>query len=619
MRRRVLLVVLPRLLAAALIAEGCTESLRPPSPSSGGERVGRLPAFAASVALTDIGLTRANGTLSQSGTMLIKGFNPTNPHHGDAIVATFVWIGSTNIITSVTDVLTSPCLPVVGNTYTLTDYVTSGGLSMATYVATDVQNFPDPNDPASGVVLAVRATLSQPVVAGGVVVSSYGGRPVALGAHRSATGTDSSPTTAGTGTIPVSAGALVYGVTVSNALAGLSTPAAFANVHNASDAAMKVDAQFFVPTSAGTVTPEWTWHFNSPESVRTWLASVVALEPIPRVASVTVSPASSSVYMNSTQQLSATLRDSSGNIVTGRTVAWTSSAPQVATVSASGLVTAVSPGSATITGEREGETGPAVINVMLPPVLFDGDWSGATGNSIGAVTDGGRWTRYTEYNNGIPVQLLSVVPEGPGGRNALKVLQRGSSFAANLVKQNVLPPSTDYYVRFYMRNDDTSFSGDHVVTPDMFDYGNLTYIRKTAAPTGWQAISSFYGAGYTYPIGHWTLNRTLSHGVWYRFEYYVHFVSATQMRVEIRVYDDSGAQIASEADYQQSSFGSQVWNGRSDWTLASYYQAGYTLGVNPLSLTTFSLGNNGQFGALDTGLAWYFAGVQIRSDHWPGP
>jgi len=67
--------------------------------------------------------------MGETGTLIIKGFNPTNPHRGDAIVATFSWVGSTNIIDSVVDVLTSsPTYTPVGNRYTLVDYVTSGGL-----------------------------------------------------------------------------------------------------------------------------------------------------------------------------------------------------------------------------------------------------------------------------------------------------------------------------------------------------------------------------------------------------------------------------------------------------------------------------------------------------------
>ena len=171
-----------------------------------------------------------------------------------------------------------------------------------------------------------------------------------------------------------------------------------------------------------------------------------------------------------------------------------------------------------------------------------------------------------------------------------------------------------------MRNDDTSPPGDHVVTVDTWQYPNLTFLRKSSGSSGWQFVSSFYGCGYTYPVGHWGPSVTLSHGAWYRFEYYVHFVDATHIQVHPRVYDASGTQILGEADFQQSDYGgSGLWNGSQTWTLASYYAAGYSFCVNPVPVTSFGLGNNGQQGAVDTGLAWYFAGIQIRTDRWPGP
>jgi hypothetical protein len=77
------------------------------------------------------------------------------------------------------------------------------------------------------------------------------------------------------------------------------------------------------------------------------------------------------------------------------------------------------------------------------------------------------------------------------------------------------------------------------------------------------------------------------------------------------MYDDAG--------YQQSDLGSTSWNGKSDWTLASYYAAGYNFCVDPTYMQTFGVGNNGQQGAIDTGLPWYYAGIQIRTDHWVGP
>src|SRR5205807_589553 len=66
------------------------------------------------------------------------------------------------------------------------------------------------------------------------------------------------------------------------------------------------------------------------------------------VASVTVSPASASVPAGQTVELSATLRDANGNILTGRSVTWASNNTSVATVTGTGLVTGKVAGSATL-------------------------------------------------------------------------------------------------------------------------------------------------------------------------------------------------------------------------------------------------------------------------------
>jgi uncharacterized protein YjdB len=64
----------------------------------------------------------------------------------------------------------------------------------------------------------------------------------------------------------------------------------------------------------------------------------------PAVASVEVAPASATLTVGATRAFGATPRTGDGGAITGRTVAWSSSAPGVATVSATGVVTAVSPG-----------------------------------------------------------------------------------------------------------------------------------------------------------------------------------------------------------------------------------------------------------------------------------
>jgi hypothetical protein len=289
---RILRSGLTRLAIATLALVGCRDSVAPRPVVDDAQPPNSGIAFSAGGAANVVGgtlaLDQSNSTLWESGTMLIKGFNPTNPHRGDAIIATFIWTGSTNIITSVTDVLTAPGFPVVGNTYNLVEYVTSGGISMATYLATNVQNFPDPNNPADGVVLAVRALLSEPVADGGAVLSAYGGIAVELGQHRSASGSGSTPTVAAPGAIAVNAGGLAYGVSFSDGVVGMSPPTGLTNIINTSDNFFKGDAAYAVLPSAGSVDPQWTWFFSTP---KTWLASAVALRPAATRLAFTVQPA----------------------------------------------------------------------------------------------------------------------------------------------------------------------------------------------------------------------------------------------------------------------------------------------------------------------------------------
>lgn len=85
------------------------------------------------------------------------------------------------------------------------------------------------------------------------------------------------------------------------------------------------------------------------------------------VATVTVSPGTSTIATGATVQLSATTRDANGNTLNGRAVTWSSSNTSVATVSSSGLVTAVSAGAAVVSATSEGVSGSATVTVTAPP------------------------------------------------------------------------------------------------------------------------------------------------------------------------------------------------------------------------------------------------------------
>jgi uncharacterized protein YjdB len=133
-------------------------------------------------------------------------------------------------------------------------------------------------------------------------------------------------------------------------------------------------------------------------------SGTVSLVP---VASVSVSPSSFSVQATTVQQLTATTRDGSNNILAGRVVTWQSNNTAVATVSATGLVTGVVAGSATITATSEGIQGastatvtaapsPAIASVTVTPSPFSVQ-VGATQALTAAARDAGGNTVATSF------------------------------------------------------------------------------------------------------------------------------------------------------------------------------------------------------------------------------
>lgn len=95
--------------------------------------------------------------------------------------------------------------------------------------------------------------------------------------------------------------------------------------------------------------------------------SVVNVQPVP-IASIVLAPATATVIVGQALQLTATPRDSAGNALMGRAIAWTSSDPSIASVSSTGLVTALARGAATITASSEGVNATARLTVALVPV-----------------------------------------------------------------------------------------------------------------------------------------------------------------------------------------------------------------------------------------------------------
>jgi hypothetical protein len=118
-----------------------------------------------------------------------------------------------------------------------------------------------------------------------------------------------------------------------------------------------------VQTHTGTVTA--TVQAGSNASLSLILTPLTGDLPITATLGhyvVTVTPPASSLAVNGTVQLAATIKDSNNNPVVG-VVSWATKHPGVAIVDGTGLVTATGAGTTTITAVYQGVAGTATITV----------------------------------------------------------------------------------------------------------------------------------------------------------------------------------------------------------------------------------------------------------------
>lgn len=87
----------------------------------------------------------------------------------------------------------------------------------------------------------------------------------------------------------------------------------------------------------------------------------------PPVASVAVTVPVSVLAIGDSTTAAAVLVDANGHPLTGRSIEWASSAPDVAAVSASGVVWGIAPGHATIVASCEGISDSTSIEILRAP------------------------------------------------------------------------------------------------------------------------------------------------------------------------------------------------------------------------------------------------------------
>jgi uncharacterized protein YjdB len=165
-----------------------------------------------------------------------------------------------------------------------------------------------------------------------------------------------------------------------------------------------------------------------------WATDAVPVAVVDVVASVQVTPSTFPLYQGQSRQLTATPLNAAGAILAGRSVTWTSAAPDRATVDSAGVVTALSPGGATIRATVDEVVGLAATTVLARPVA---DWSGATewvthqGNArhTGHVPVTADPVTFAEAWTVTPVPGAVLNPPAEGG-GSIFVTTRGDQLAA---------------------------------------------------------------------------------------------------------------------------------------------------------------------------------------------
>jgi len=155
--------------------------------------------------------------------------------------------------------------------------------------------------------------------------------------------------------------------------------------------------------------------FASIDGVLGWANVTVVQVP---VASVTITPATPTVTVGQTTQLTAVTKDAAGNTLQGRVVSWSTSAAAIANVNSSGVVTGVTTGTATITATSEGQTGTATVTVGPGVRTLTVTPSTATIAPLGTV------------------QLTAVVRDGSGAIITPNVTWSTSNAAVAVVSNN---------------------------------------------------------------------------------------------------------------------------------------------------------------------------------------
>lgn len=103
-------------------------------------------------------------------------------------------------------------------------------------------------------------------------------------------------------------------------------------------------------------------------ALTSWSCGSTAPDATQKVAAIVVTPATSTLALNTRVPLQAQVQDESGASVADAAVTWTVQDPRIVSVSPDGIVTALAAGTSKVAANALGKSGIATITVMPAPV-----------------------------------------------------------------------------------------------------------------------------------------------------------------------------------------------------------------------------------------------------------
>ena len=269
----------------------------------------------------------------------------------------------------------------------------------------------------------------------------------------------------------------------------------------------------------------------------------------PPVATVSVTLAATTLRVGETTQGTAVARDASNNVLEGRAKSWASSNSQIATVSNAGVVTAITPGSATITATSENKSGSAQLTVsagdpeaapqitaVSPDTLTEGQAATITGTKFGAtaaenmVRIGGVAASVTSVSattlqiivpnmNCRPAQALNLFVTVAGNTSAPRspAFTPATTFSVAQGKQKVITTPNDFCLQFAAKqNAETYLIGVQSVAENVASVTSANVVAEApvgaaATPTAMIASRPVFSASLVNPVVHARSTRLARH------------------------------------------------------------------------------------------------------------